>query len=149
MTWAAFCAKGCMEIQFVPSRMKSSDYIQVLENALVPFLNEQDSNQWIFQQDNARIHVSRETKAWFALKGIEVMNWPAYSPEINPIENLWGILSQWVYANNNQFSTVPELIRAIRMKWTKIEPQIVQNLILSIEKRISDQIDKREEFYLV
>lgn len=74
------------------------------------------------------------------------MKWPACSPDINNIENLWGILSQRVYANNKQFRTVPELIRAIRMEWTRIEPHILQNLVLSMEKRKSDLVEKKGEF---
>lgn len=146
MTWAAFSAEGCLEIQIVSSRMKSADYIEVLEKALIPFLNGQDTEEWIFQQDNARIHVSRETKRWFTAKGVQVMEWPACSPDLNPIENLWGILSQRVYANNRQFNSILELIRAIKAEWCRIEPGIITNLIGSMIKRLNDVLLKGGDF---
>lgn len=59
------------------------------ENAeiLVPFLRQNGHQNFIFQQDNAVIHVSRSTKA---LLRITIL--PAFSPDLNPMEKLWGIL---------------------------------------------------------
>ena len=53
MVWAAFCSKGILEMQFVSSKM-----------SLVSFLRRYRQSKMIFQQDNARIHVSKETNAW-------------------------------------------------------------------------------------
>jgi hypothetical protein len=43
----------------------------------------------IFQQDNASIHMSGHSLVWFAEKNIPLLDWPARSPDLNPIENLW------------------------------------------------------------
>jgi len=59
---------------------------------------------WIFQQDNAPIHASKETKTWLDLKKINLLEWPAYSPDLNPIENVWGIMARRVYANGKQYT---------------------------------------------
>ena len=61
-----------------------------------------DTNNTIFQQDNTAIHSSKLMKDWFKTKNIEVLNWPTKSPGLNPIENLWGILSRRVYKNKHQ-----------------------------------------------
>ena len=69
----AFSLSGCLPLQLVSSRMKSSDYIRALESSLIPFFDENGYERHTFQKDNARVHVSRETKAWFSHKGIKVM----------------------------------------------------------------------------
>jgi hypothetical protein len=40
----------------------------------------------VFQQDNARIHLAKDTKEWFETHGVYVEDWPAHSPDLNPIE---------------------------------------------------------------
>ncbi|KAG3217115.1 hypothetical protein PC129_g12031 [Phytophthora cactorum] len=64
----------------------------------------------IFQQDNASIHSSRATKSFFEEENVTVMEWPAKSPDLNPIENMWGVLARAVYANGRQFETRGSLI---------------------------------------
>ncbi len=49
---------------------------------------------FIFQQDLAPAHTARSTKSWLNDHGVGVLDWPANSPDLNPIENLWGIVKK-------------------------------------------------------
>ncbi|CAG8552720.1 8244_t:CDS:2, partial [Paraglomus occultum] len=50
------------------------------------------NRQFCFQQDNSPIHKARAITDLFEHHNIRILDWPAYSPNINPIENLWAIL---------------------------------------------------------
>ena len=89
-------------------------YTDILEEILIPFLNENSGIRPIFQQDNATSHVSRHTLKWFTERNIAVMKFPPCSPDLNPIENLWAELSRLIYSGNRIFGSREEIIRAIK-----------------------------------
>ena len=100
-------------------------------------------NDFVFQQDNAAIHVSNSTKQWFAEHYIDIMAWPARSPDLNPIENLWGILVRDVYADCRQFENVRDLKIAIRNAWNRISNQTLANLVGSMQNRMTETLKMR------
>ena len=71
-----------------------------------------------------------------------MLEWPACSPDQNPIENVWGILVRRVYAENKQYETVGELKNEILKIWSEIGGDIRKNLIESMPKRIFELIEK-------
>ncbi len=78
---------------------------------------------FIFQQDLAPAHIDKATSTWFKDHGIPVLNWPANSPDLNPIENLWGIVKRKMrYARPNN---AEELKATIRATWALITPEQV------------------------
>ena len=140
MVWGAFSALGKLELAFTSSRMDGNEYQKILQNHYIPFKNRFRRLQLTFQQDNASMHVLRSTKAWFESKGINLMDWPARSPDLNPMENLWGILVRRIYANNKQYGTKEELQQAILDAWDNVENSVLNNLVNSMPNRIFDVI---------
>ncbi|KAG3078778.1 hypothetical protein PI125_g20884 [Phytophthora idaei] len=63
------------------------------------------------------------------------MEWPAKSPGLNPIENMWGVLVRAVYAHGRQFQTREALIQTINMSWAAIGEDLIKKLVESMPKR--------------
>lgn len=136
MVWAAFCADSTVALAFVTSKMNSAHYQDVLRLHLLPFLAQHPQQQYEMVQDNAPIHVSRSTKQWLSANNVTTIDWPPLSPDLNPIENLWGILSQKVYANGKQYTDVHSLKAAITQEWSRLNSQTLQNLAVSMSSRL-------------
>ncbi|GBO42916.1 Transposable element Tc3 transposase [Araneus ventricosus] len=113
MVWAAFCYNRQVSLHFTNGRQTSQHYTKTLEDNLLPFAELLGGPLWEFKQGIALIHTTDNTKVWFNSQNIKVLDWPACSPNINPIENLWGIMCLEVYSNGRQYSSANERKRSI------------------------------------
>ena len=83
---------------------------------------------------------SAMTMNWFKSRNVNVLDWPSRSPDLNPIENLWGLLVRKVYKNERQFETTTDLKVVIIDSWEQITEEDRKSLVDSMEQRIFDVI---------
>jgi len=140
MIWAGFSSEGKTTIAFCDKRLDSIKYQQILEEHFLPFWLHPDRNVYYFQQDNARIHTSASSQQWFDENAIPVMDWPACSPDLNPMENLWGIITRKVYEAGKHFGSIQDLRSAIIREWEAISDSVLRNLANSMSNRIGQLI---------
>jgi DDE superfamily endonuclease len=69
--------------------------------------------------------------------------WPANSPDLNPIENLWHILRNNIRKREVQSRKKQELIEALQEEWGKLDMQMMQKLCLSMPRRLQAVIDAK------
>ncbi|XP_018371229.1 PREDICTED: transposable element Tc1 transposase [Trachymyrmex cornetzi] len=98
----------------------------------------EETEQVIFQQDDAPCHTARKSIAWFKRNKIKLFEWPPQSPDLNPIEHLWAHLKKHVRAR--KCTSITELKKAIFEEWEKISPTICERLVHSLPKRIAEVI---------
>ncbi|CAF3248556.1 unnamed protein product [Rotaria socialis] len=140
MIWASFGWGGKSSICFVDGRMNAKGYREVLKKHLIDIGSCMGGSDWIFQQDNAPIHRAKVNLAWFKSKKINVLPWPSLSPDLNPIENLWGILARKVYSGGKQFRTKEQLKTTIIKSWEEISIEQLRALVKSMPERIFEVI---------
>ena len=114
--------------------MTAQKYVTLLREKFVPWVRRQRKGKWIFQQDNAPSHTARHSKAFFDSENIECLSWPPYSPDLNPIENLWGLLKLRVDARKPK--TIDELRAISKEEWSAISMDAVRNTIRSLPARL-------------
>jgi transposase len=139
MVWAAIGWRGKSSVAFLEGTQDSLKYQQTLEEFLCGARI--GGNRWIFMHDNAPIHASASTRAWLADRHVRVLPWPARSPDLNPIENVWSAMSRMVYADGKQYSTIDELKTAILCAWARISAEYRHKLYNSMRKRLLSVID--------
>lgn len=98
--------------------MNAEHYQQMIRPYFPAYGFECAGLDWKLQQDNAPIHAARSTSAFFREHGIHIFgDWPSKSPDMNIIENVWGLLAREVYKNGRQYNNKGELSEAITAAW--------------------------------
>ncbi|GFV08379.1 transposable element Tcb2 transposase [Trichonephila clavipes] len=92
--------------------------------------------EFLFMDDNARPHRANIVDECLQSGDIPRMDWPAYSPDLNPIEHVWDILGRRIAARQPPPTCLPELRRALFDEWCNIPQDQIDNLILSMPRRL-------------
>ncbi len=125
---------GVGPLCFLKSTVNAAIYQLILVHFMLPSADKLYGDaDFIFQQDLASAHTAKGTKSWFNDHGVTVLDWPANSPDLNPIENLWGIAKRRMRdtrANNADDLT------AIKATWASITPEQCHRLIAFMPRRI-------------
>ncbi|GFV89980.1 transposable element Tcb1 transposase [Trichonephila clavipes] len=91
--------------------------------------------EFLFMDDNARPHRANIVDECLQSEDITHMDWPAYSPDLNPIEHVWDMLGRRIAAHQPPPTCLPELWRALLDEWCNIPQDEIDNLILSMPRR--------------
>ncbi len=135
MIWAAMSSAGVGPLCFLKSTVNAAIYQEILEHFMLPSADKLYGDaDFIFQQDLAPAYTAKGTKSWFNDHDVTVLDWPANSPDLNLIENLWGIVKRKM--RDTRPNNADELKATVKETWASIPPQQCHKLITSMPRRI-------------
>ena len=143
MVWGCITPNGVGPLVRLEGKVNSAKYLQVIQDTIAPAFNtfKEQEPQAIFQQDNAPIHKGKKAMAGMVEAGIPLLPWPAYSPDLNPLEN---ILERKIRAHYPLPKNQDELWALLQEEWRKISVEECRDLIGSLPKRLQECIRKHE-----
>ncbi|GFV76264.1 transposable element Tcb1 transposase [Trichonephila clavipes] len=90
----------------------------------------------IFQQDSTRPHVARIAQRLFVNHQIKLFPWPALSPDLSPIENIWSMVAERLAQITPPSITPDQLWQRVEAAWSAVTQEHIQSLFESIPRRV-------------
>lgn len=137
--WGCIHKNGVGAAQIYSNRMTGALYIETLENYLLPSIeilvpDHQTIGSYIYQQDNAPCHRAKIVKEWMKDNGIVTTDWPPYSPDLSPIENIWSHIDRQLHGID--MDSLEKCGDKIQEIFNNIPVSMCRNLIESMPRRI-------------
>ncbi|KAI8423945.1 hypothetical protein MSG28_002615 [Choristoneura fumiferana] len=124
--WGWMSSLGPGELVAIGGRMNSERYLEVLKDVMLPSVRvAYPEGQIYLVHDNSSVHKSKIVKDWLnSQKEITVFEWPAKSPDLNPIENLWGqMVLNW---DSSEIRSKKNLDNEVNKTW-----ELLRNRLMS------------------
>jgi hypothetical protein len=102
-----------------------------------------DKNLVIFQQDGAKPHTAKATQKALLKDGWHVLDWPASSPDLNPIEEVWAHVKRKILEENLVFTDKEQKWNQVLRIWNAIPPEFIQSLYRSLPGRCASVVECR------
>ena len=144
MVWAGISAQGKTDLHVIDNgTLTALRYVnEILDVYVRPYAGAVGEN-FILMGDNARAHRARITDQYLEQATIVRMEWPARSPDLNPIEHAWDMLQTAVSSRPVQPASVQELRQALLEEWDQIPQYKIRRLISSMRRRCQAVIGAR------
>lgn len=140
MVWAGICGCHRTDLITIEGNLTAQRYCdEILEPTVRPFMEGHLDHR--FQQDNARPHSARITRQYFDDHDIDVLPWPANSPDLSPIEHLWDEMERRLRILDPQPETLDQLRASLIRVYNDIPQAFIRNLINSMRRRIRAVLD--------
>ena len=120
-------------------------YLEILNDELLSTINhyDLDTNNTIFQHDNDPKHTAKVVKEWLSKQSFKTLDWPAQSPDLNPIEHLWSIVKRRLNEYESPPKGMNQLWERVEEIWSKISPETCERLIESMPRRIKAVLEAK------
>ena len=128
MVWGGITAHGRTPLVVVAGNLTGIRYRdEIVQPYVIPFIQAQ-ANNVTFQQDNARPHVARVVRAYLTQQNVDLLPWPAVSPDLSPIEHVWDEMERRLRHLPNYPVTLAEIGSSINPHLEQYPTSIFQQL---------------------
>ena len=137
--WKCMSWEGIEYMCKIEGKINEEVYESILEDELMKTLEyyNQEVNVILFQYDNDSKHTCKRVKKWIENQELEILDWPAQSPDLNPIEHLWFHLKTKFREYEEAAGRVEKLWRRAEIEWEKFPKEKCQKLIESMSRRVA------------
>ncbi|GFV43653.1 transposable element Tcb2 transposase [Trichonephila clavipes] len=134
MVWAGIMINGRTRLHVVANgTMTGQRYIEEVLLPHVRLFRGAVGDKFVFMNDNATCPRTLAVQDCLDSEGIQRLVWPARSPDLNPIENVWDALGRQVAGRNYPPTNKNTLIRTLTEEWDKLPQQLLDNVVQSME----------------
>ena len=145
MVWSCMTFEGIGFSCKIDDIMDAELYCKILKGELMRSIRyyKLDDSEIIFQQDGDPKHTSRLATETLDELGLEVMNWPSQSPDLNPIEHLWKHMKCNLKEKKQIFGSKEELWEALQKELEAENKELCRKLISSMSSRVQAVIQAK------
>ena len=137
--WAGISKRGATCLVMFQGIMTATRYGDILTASLIPLVHKAYPDGYRLYQDNDPKHTSRYIQAFFACNSITWWKSPAESPDLNPIEKVWGSMKNFLREKHKP-RNMGELKEGIRTFWKQMTPKMCSRYIDHLQKVMPDVI---------
>ena len=146
MVWGGFSPQFRTPLYHIQGRLTGVRYRdEILRPLVVPLLR-RIGPQALLQDDNAPVHRARVVNDFLQRRGVQRLDWPACSPDMNPIENIWDQLYRRVRENHPPAQNVQALLGYLNQEWLNIPQQTFRKHVQSMRRRCNECFNKQGGF---
>lgn len=136
MVWGGICGDQTTPLVVINGNLNAQRYRDdILRPVVLPYLQQQPRGV-LYQHDNARPHTARIVVNFLAANNVNVLPWPACSPDLNPIEHLWDLLDRRVRLRQHPPANRQELVQALQAEWNRLPRDLIRRLTFSVRRRV-------------
>ena len=131
MILGCICYDGVGTLVAVEGNINAVKYIEILDKNLWPVIVWYfDNDDYLFVDDNAPVHTAHIVSDYKEINGLNSLEWPAQSPDLNIIENIWLHIKRELQTSKANIVNKNDLFAEIQRVWERIELEHIRELYI-------------------